>query len=57
MRGKILNILNELIERNNDYAIQTILLIAEKFLVNHPQSHTIEIAEKILNSMNINEVF
>lgn len=54
MRGKVLNILNELIERNSDFAIQAILLIAEKFLINHPQSNTIETVKKIMDSMNIN---
>ena len=57
LRGKILNILNELIERNSDFAIQAILLISEKFLVNHPQSNTIDVIRKIMQSMNIAEVF
>lgn len=36
VRNKSLSILNELIEKCGDYAIQAILLIAEKFLLNIP---------------------
>ncbi len=36
IKSKALSILNELIEKCDDYAIQSILLIAEKFLLNLP---------------------
>lgn len=36
VKNKALSILNELIEKCDDYAIQAILLIAEKFLINLP---------------------
>lgn len=37
VRGKILCILNELIEKFGDQAIEAVLLIAEKFLMNQPE--------------------
>lgn len=40
IRNKALSILNELIEKCGDYAIQSILLISEKFLLNIPESQT-----------------
>ena len=52
MRNKILNILNELIEKYQDYAIQGILVIAEKFLMNHQQAHTVTVIKEILESMD-----
>ena len=47
IRNKILNVLNELIEKYNDQAIQGILVISEKFLMSHPQSHTIKVIKTI----------
>lgn len=40
IKNKALSILNELIEKCGDYAIQAILLISEKFLLNIPESQT-----------------
>lgn len=48
IRGKILNIINDIIEKSGDYAIQAILLIAEKFLMNHKQANTVETVSKII---------
>ncbi len=42
IKNKALSILNELIEKCGDYAIQAILLIAEKFLLNVPEAQTTE---------------
>lgn len=42
IRNKTLSILNELIEKCGDYAIQAILLISEKFLLNIPEQQTTE---------------
>lgn len=56
IRGKILNIINDIIEKNGDYAIQAILLIAEKFLMNYKQAQTVETVSKIIESMNIKGV-
>jgi len=42
IRNKALSILNELIEKCGDYAIQAILLISEKFLLNIPEQQTTE---------------
>jgi hypothetical protein len=44
------------IEKNGDYAIQAILLIAEKFLMNHSQANTVETVTKIIESMNVKEI-
>lgn len=56
IRGKILNTLNEIIERNEIYAIQALLVIAEKFLMNHNQAHTLETLSKIMESIKIHEI-
>lgn len=56
IRGKILNTLNEIIERNGDYAIQALLVISEKFLMNYSQAHTIENVIKIMDSMGLREI-
>ena len=40
IKNKALSILNELIEKCGDYAIQAILLISEKFLLNIPETQT-----------------
>ena len=40
IRNKTISILNELIEKCGDYAIQAILMIGEKFLLNIPQQQT-----------------
>lgn len=42
IRNKALSILNELIEKCGDYAIQANLLISEKFLLNISESQTTE---------------
>lgn len=42
IRNKALSILNELIEKCGDYAIQAILLISEKFLLNISEQQTTE---------------
>lgn len=52
LRSKVLNVLNELIEKYNDQAIQAILVIAEKFLMNYPQAHTLKVLETIFQSMD-----
>lgn len=48
IRNKALSILNELIEKCGDYAIQAILLISEKFLLNIPEAQTTESVKDIL---------
>jgi len=48
IRNKALSILNELIEKCGDYAIQAILLISEKFLLNIQESQTTESVKEIL---------
>ena len=48
IRNKTLSILNELIEKCGDYAIQAILLISEKFLLNIPEQQTTESVKEIL---------
>lgn len=48
IRNKALSILNELIEKCGDYAIQAILLISEKFLLNIPEVQTTESVKDIL---------
>lgn len=56
MRGKILNALNEIIEKNGDYAIQALLVVSEKFLMNYSQAQTIENITKIMESMGLREI-
>lgn len=41
IRGKILSVLNDLIEKYQDYAIQGLLIIGEKFLANYSQASTL----------------
>ena len=50
VRGKCLSILNEMIEKYGNLAIQAILVASEKFLLNLPQSSTLSTFQAILNA-------
>ena len=51
IRNKSISILNELIEKCGDYAIQAILMISEKFLLNLPESQTTESVKEIMENV------
>lgn len=51
VRGRCLGILNELIEKFGDMAIQAILVASEKFLLNLPQTSTLVTFQAILNAV------
>ena len=52
LRGKVIPVINEFIEKYGDLALQAILIVCEKFLMNHEEAHTTQIINGLLGQVD-----